>query len=82
MMAATVLLTLVLPALERADPLPFLAGAIDGWLLVRSWATPPTARRDFLAGAIAGWLLVARMAHVVGGSALVAVAMGVHNFPE
>lgn len=57
-MAATVLLTLVLPALERADPLPFLAGAI------------------------AGWLLVARMAHVVGGSALVAVAMGVHNFPE
>lgn len=57
-MAAAVLLALVLPALEGVYPLPFLAGAL------------------------AGWILVARMARVVGGSALVAVAMGVHNFPE
>jgi ZIP family zinc transporter len=57
-MAAAVLLSLALPALEIAGPVPLLAGGL------------------------AGWLLVAKMARVIGGGALAAVAMGVHNLPE
>jgi len=37
---------------------------------------------SLLAGGLAGWVLVARMAHALGGGALAAVAMGVHNLPE